>query len=559
MAFLKKSKHNTLFYGWPVLLVGTLITCAFTYYSYVSVVSENHLRLDYDSDEIVKQIEYKMNQYEELLLQTRGFFLSSHEVTRKEFAHYVENLSMKERHPEIQAIGFGVRVKSTEVPAYLDGLRKTIPSYNIWPETLNEEKYPIVYLEPFDEQNQRAIGYDSFSERNRREALSRAFKTGQTSISKKVYLVQDDIRLPHPGLILYHSFINSVPEYFFTAFRAETLFRTIFNGKELPLDVEIFAGTTPSTESLIYDHDGKFHPDDRNTLEKSIKLYGQDFLLKFRPSAATKNKSVYKAPVIVFVIGMVFAFLIFRIFGITKKSQTELSEALESRDEFISIASHELKTPLTAIKLHTQMVKRNASKIEDSDARRKLYADHIDHTEILSQRLERLVDDMLDISRIKTARLSVFKELVDMNNILDEAIQRLKDQFRVIPGAKPVVNYGINTTGIWDKHRIDQVITNLLTNAIKYGEGKAIEVTTSSTPTTVKISVKDHGIGIAPEFHDKIFDRFERAGINSRGISGLGLGLYITHQIIQLHGGTITVESKVGEGSTFIVELPKTS
>lgn len=559
MAFLKKPKHNTLFYGWPVLLVGTLITIAFTYYSYVNVVSENLLRLEYDSDEIVKQIEYKMNQYEELLLQTRGFFRSSDEVTRTEFARYVENLNMRQRHPEIQAIGFGIRVKTSEIPAHISEMRKTISSYNIWPDTLNEEKYPIVYLEPFDEINQKVLGYDSFSERNRRDAILRAFKTDKTAITSKVFLVQDDIRFPHPGLILYVPFIKTEPEYFYTAFRAETLFKTMFSGKELPLDVEIFSGTSPDVDSLIYNHDGKFHKIDSYTSIKTLQLYGQDFILKFQPTAISKNKSVYKAPVIVFVIGMTFAFLIFRIFGLTKKSQTELSEALESRDEFISIASHELKTPLTAIKLHTQMVKRNASKIEDLEARKKLYADHIDHTELLSQRLERLVDDMLDISRIKTGRLSIFKELVDMNKILDDVLLRLKDQFRVIPEAKPTVSYGMNTTGIWDKHRIDQVITNLLTNAIKYGEGKAIEVTTSATPTTVKISVKDHGIGIAPEFHDKIFDRFERAGINSKGISGLGLGLYITHQIVQIHGGTITVESKVGEGSTFIVELPKTS
>jgi signal transduction histidine kinase len=332
----------------------------------------------------------------------------------------------------------------------------------------------------------------------------------------------------------------------------------MFNGRDLPLDVEIFDGSIVNENTMIYDHDKIYRGHEKFSFEKIIKLYGKEFLVRFHPTHASKNKSVIKAPIIVFVIGISFSLLIFRIFGLTKKSQIELREALESREEFISIASHELKTPLTAIKLHTQMVKRNASKIEDPVARKKLYIDHIEHTEILSQRLERLVDDMLDISRIKTGRLSVFKELVDMNQIVNEVIIRLKDQFRVIPDATPIVNYGLNTTGIWDKHRIDQVVTNLLTNAIKYGEGKRIEVTTSSTPTTVKICVQDQGIGIAPEFHEKIFHRFERAGINSKGISGLGLGLYITQQIVFLHGGTIKVESRPGEGSTFIVELPKT-
>lgn len=540
-------------------MTGVLITIGFTYYSYVNVVNENLLRLNYDSEEIIKQIQFKMNQYEELLLQTRGFFLSSTEVTRGEFSHYVANLDMQKRHPEIQALGFGIRVKRKELPAHIKEMQKSFPTYSVWPETLNEETYPIVYLEPFNENNQKVLGYDTFSEKTRREAITRAFKTGDTTISGKIYLVQEDITIPHPGLILFVPFINSVPEYFYAAFRSKTLFSTMFEGRNLPLDVEIFDGKTVSQDNIIYDHDSIYRGQEKYSFEKILELYGREFLIRFHPTHSTKNKSVLKAPLIVFLIGITFSILIFRIFGLTKKSQIELKQALESRDEFISIASHELKTPLTAIKLHTQMVKRNAGKVIDPDAKKKLFTDHIEHTEVLSQRLERLVDDMLDISRIKTGRLTIFKELVDMNQIVNEVLIRLKDQFRVIPESTPVVNYGLNTTGIWDKHRIDQVVTNLLTNAIKYGDGKKIEITTTSTSTTVKICVQDHGIGIAPEFHEKIFQRFERAGINSKGISGLGLGLYITQQIVFLHGGTIKVASRPGEGSTFIVELPKTS
>ena len=559
MTIVKNPKHNTFFYGWPVLLVGSLITFAFTYYAYVNVVNENRIRYEYDSEDIIKLIEYRMNQYEEVLLQTRGFFLSSEEVTRTEFAKYVKNLEIERRHPEIQALGFGKRILKTEESVFLKKMQKDISDFSIWPRSYSEEFYPIIYIEPFDLTNQKALGYDSFSEEKRKAALTRSFQTGSPSLTGKIYLVQEDVRFPSPGLILYVPFMNKSTEYFYTAFRADTLFKSLFHHKDIPLSFEVFDGEVANNETLIYDQDNVLKINEAFSIEKDLYLYGKKFLIRFYPSSSAKLKSTYNAPCIVFIVGMIFSFLIFRLFGVTKKSQIELREALESRDEFISIASHELKTPITAIKLHTQLVKRNVPKFTDPEAVKKFHAEHIDHTEVLTRRLERLVDDMLDISRIKAGRLTVFKDLVDMNDIVSEVVARFKDQFKAIPGSTPDIHYGIHTSGIWDKHRIDQVVTNLLTNAIKYGEGKKIIITTVSTPTTVSVIVKDNGIGIAPEFHDKIFHRFERAGVNVRGISGLGLGLYITQQIVQMHSGVIKVESEPGKGSTFTLELPKTS
>lgn len=558
MEFLKR-KNNTFFYGWPVLLAGTLITVAVTYYSYITIINENLLRLKYDSDDIIKLVQYRMGQYEDLLLQTRGFFLSSDDVTRKEFSKFIKNLEVDQRHPEIQAIGYGKQISKPELNQFYQEMRKDIPSFEIWPETLNDEFFPIIYVEPFHQVNQKTLGYDPLTERKRRTALQRALLTGSTSITGKIFLVQDDVRHPRPGLILYVPFFNQIPEYFYVAFRADSLFKSLFSSHVLPVDVEVFDGDEATKDSLIYDHDDVLRWEEDKTFQRTLEIFGKKFLIKFHPTLATKNKTSFHAPLIVFIIGMLFSFIIFRLFGAAKKSQSELKKALESRDEFISIASHELKTPITAIKLHTQMVKRNSAKFRDPEELRKFHKDHIDHTEVLTRRLERLVDDMLDISRIKAGRLTVFKELVDINDIVKEVVLRLKDQFKAIPGSTPDINYGLQTSGVWDKHRIDQVVTNLLTNALKYGDGKKITVTTTSTPTTVSIIVKDNGIGIAPEFHDKIFKRFDRGGIGSKGITGLGLGLYITQKIVELHSGTIRVQSEPGKGSTFTVELPKAS
>jgi PAS domain S-box-containing protein len=239
-----------------------------------------------------------------------------------------------------------------------------------------------------------------------------------------------------------------------------------------------------------------------------------------------------------------------------KHSQSELEEAVRARDEFLSIASHELKTPLTSLKLQTQLQQRAVQRADAaaySPERVSKWASQIDKQ---IQRLTRLVDDMLDVSRIRTGRLTMERESFDLCELMREVVERLKDQFISNRYPVPQISGCSDTVGTWDRMRIEQVITNLLTNAIRYGNHQPISVRIASTFEQVRIEVQDRGIGIAPEARDRIFNRFERA-IDANEVSGLGLGLFITRQIVQAHHGKIWVESQLGKGSTFIVELPR--
>ena len=235
--------------------------------------------------------------------------------------------------------------------------------------------------------------------------------------------------------------------------------------------------------------------------------------------------------------------------------ERRLEEAIFMRDEFVSIASHELKTPLTSIHLHALLLQRECSKVEVSDCSQKRINKFIEMTLTQVDRISRLVDDMLDVARIRTGNLTLSKDIFNLSDALKETIYRHAPDFKAAGIDIPTVDFSGPSLGSWDRLRIEQVATNLLNNAIKYGEGKPIGIHLACDDKSAHFSVQDHGPGIPKESLDKIFDRFER-GNYSKKIAGLGLGLFISRQIVESHGGKIWVDSELGHGSTFHVELP---
>lgn len=242
-----------------------------------------------------------------------------------------------------------------------------------------------------------------------------------------------------------------------------------------------------------------------------------------------------------------------------KNEQTKIlfeasQEALRIRNEFISIASHELKTPLTSIKLQTQMTQIAAEKNETqaySAERMKKFVGQIDRQ---ADRLATLIEDMLDVSRISLGKLSLDLQPTSLNTLINEVLESMSELIKQ-SGSEIVCKLEAEVTAKIDRFRIEQVLINLLTNAIKYGEGKPITINLTKHDREVSFSVRDQGMGIAKENQERIFARFERA-VTAKNISGLGLGLYISQQIVQAHRGSIIVQSAPNEGACFIVNLP---
>ncbi|MBX9769357.1 MAG: HAMP domain-containing histidine kinase, partial [Bdellovibrionales bacterium] len=229
-----------------------------------------------------------------------------------------------------------------------------------------------------------------------------------------------------------------------------------------------------------------------------------------------------------------------------------MAENVRVRDEFISIASHELRTPITILKLQAEVIDRDLKKEGIGVATPERAREFIALLNRQIDRLTELVETMLDVSRISATGVSLKMESFDLASLIQECaglhqVPELGSLFKLQIPERFLIQ--------GDPRRLEQVIENVFTNAIKYGNGKFVNVGLFRDGSEVVLTIEDQGFGIEPESIDRIFDRFERA-IPARNISGLGLGLYIARQIVSAHGGTISVESQLGVGSKFTIRLP---
>ncbi|WP_426755740.1 ATP-binding protein [Myxococcus sp. Y35] len=233
-----------------------------------------------------------------------------------------------------------------------------------------------------------------------------------------------------------------------------------------------------------------------------------------------------------------------------REAEQALRDALHCRDEFLALASHELKTPLTALQLQLQSLPSAAAR-KDGDGRLMERLDKaIRHTE----RLATHIDGLLDISRLGDGQVPLMVEQLDLSRLIRDTVARAMTT-AAEADCRIHLTADASILGVWDPLRIQQVVGNLLVNAFKYGRGRPVEVRVDAEPDHARVTVRDYGIGIAPEHHERIFQRFERA-VPSTAFGGLGLGLWAARQVVAAHGGTLRVESEPGKGATFIVELP---
>lgn len=237
-----------------------------------------------------------------------------------------------------------------------------------------------------------------------------------------------------------------------------------------------------------------------------------------------------------------------------KSARTTAQEAVRVRDEFISVASHELRTPITSLSFQLDVLTRHAQLIKPLNDRSELDQFAIRARRQLAK-MERLVEELLDVSRMGVGKLLLMREAADLEAIVRDAVDSLSEDLRRAACGVEIRASGA-VTGDWDRRRIEQVVENLLRNALTYGAGKPIELVVQGDGRgRAQLAIRDHGIGIEKSLQERVFWRFERGG-SGKHYGGLGLGLFIAKQIVEAHQGTMRVESEPGQGATFWVDLP---
>jgi PAS domain S-box-containing protein len=232
---------------------------------------------------------------------------------------------------------------------------------------------------------------------------------------------------------------------------------------------------------------------------------------------------------------------------------TEARTAVQTRDNFLAIASHELRTPLSGLTMIlTSLVRTADTRLAQLGP--EVLKDRLLKADRQARQLARLVDRLLDVSRLSTRDVRLERDRTDLAEIGRDVLSRFEDTIAE-SGSEVTFEAQGPTVGFWDRSRIDQVVTNLVGNALKYGAGAPVTVTIGSGWTgQVRLTVRDEGPGIAPENHERIFSQYERAA--SDEYAGMGLGLWLVRRIVTAHGGTVTVDSVPGKGATFTVILP---
>lgn len=244
--------------------------------------------------------------------------------------------------------------------------------------------------------------------------------------------------------------------------------------------------------------------------------------------------------------------------SVAEVERKKIEKALGTRDDFISIASHELRTPITSLRLQLQLMQKMLLSTSPIELHSGTILQRLIRMATLSEqqveRLTQLIFGLLDVSRIQAGKLSLEPQQVNLSELLLEVVSRFNEQFAATR-IEVSLNIESEIVGYWDPVRVEQVINNLIVNAMKYGTGKPIEVSLTRSHDSARMAVRDYGIGIRKDQQKQIFKKYERVS-SSANITGLGLGLYIVRQIVKHHRGSISVHSSPGQGATFIVHLP---
>ncbi|RJS21714.1 histidine kinase [Corallococcus sp. H22C18031201] len=546
-------RHNAATFC--ALLVGLLVTTVATAYVHRAIMERRQRRFEDAVTEGTARIQQRMDTHQAALLGVRALFASSHQVEPGEFHQYVHSLELAERNPGLQGIG-----------------------YAPW----TEGRAPLLYMEPLGAAAPLPLGTDLMSEPTRREALERARDTGEPTASGPMppFLGDDDSGDAHFDLVVpfyvpptpttLEARRNTLRGFIYAPFHARELVQAL----RFPVPtagspaMDIHDGTAANAGPLIFQSSPRPPPPHTSRMERvvTVDISGRPWTLRFTAPSSYSGLGARSQQWVVLGSGLLLTLLLCLVTRAQARAQARaeaataeqrrLAQAAESavhlRDEFLGIAAHELRTPLTSLQLQLQLLQRQLGPGASLDTER--VARGVASCARQTARLSQLMDSLLDLSRITRGRMELQLESLDLGEVVRELTRRFEAEaqgtdVRLTVRASPGVR------GHWDRLRLEQVVTNLLSNALKYGHGAPVDVRVDSDGAHAWLEVEDRGIGIAPEDAPRIFERFERA-VSSRHYGGLGLGLFITRQLVEALGGHISVASTPGRGSTFTVTLP---
>lgn len=557
---------------------------------------EELVRFDYVASRIAVALENRVKIYENVLIATRNMFLTTPYVSRKVFRDFVAGFGLGTRYPGVQGVGFTRLIPDDEVTEHERELRQEgFKNYQIWPK-VNDGNFSIVFLEPFDWRNKRALGYNMYSEPIRHDAMMKARDTGKPALSRKVLLVQETEQDPQPGFLLYVPvYINGMPlntvddrrkalkGFVYSPFRAGDLFERISTEVkyESTVRARVYDGSKIDDNQLLFDsHPGNSM--DLETLQKTVlvDVAGHQWTLHLIPTDEfSKGAANRWAGPLVFFLGTIISFLILFVAIFAKKlnaqlrydlemkqkSEAELKAAHRAAEEanlaksrFLASMSHEIRTPLGVILGYSELA------LESFDIEQEL-RNYLLTIHRNGQQLVTLVGEILDLSKIEANKMDL--ELMDFpfKQTIEEIcfslqLRAAEKGISLVCGIDGPIPHVVKS----DITKFRQILVNLIGNAIKFTSSGEVRVSARmlsqpvpGEPMVLEVLVADTGIGISPKFIKRMFQPFvQEDSSTTRKYGGTGLGLVLSKQLAQMLGGDVRLEStELGKGSTFAFQF----
>ena len=550
--------------------VAAIVTLIVAYASYRAVSEEMQFGFERSAMQVRDLVRFRMQTYINALNQAKGFFVANrNRVSREAFHQYVQGIELFKHYPGIQGIGYVPRIAAKDLSAHEAQVRAAaVKSYRVRPRGTRADYFPIVYIEPLNWRNQRAFGYDMWTEGVRRAAMTHARDSGRAAASGPVTLVQETEADPQPGFLIYVPLYRGEPVpatgragllegFLFAPFRTHDLFSEIFKqtGGRRWAYTAVRVLDADGTPLYVREVDAGIHSKPLFRQTWALDIAGRPWRLEISEYRASDTLFAFLLPILILVFGLTLSFLLYRIARYTAERHRMQDELLRTRNlESIGVLAggiaHDFNNILTAIVGNISLARLH---LPPRDAAQEL----LDEAEKALWRARSLTQQLLTFAKGG----SPIKQTASLAEVLEEtatfalrgAAARL--QLRLAPDLWPAE---------FDRGQISQVINNLVLNANQaMPEGGTITVNAENRRIRegevaglvagdyVRIEVCDTGIGIAPENIERIFDPYF-----TTKEKGTGLGLATSYSIVKRHAGTIQVRSRLGHGTRFTVYLP---
>lgn len=559
-------------------------------------------RFDFKLAEAQVATQQRLLAYEQVLRGAVGLFAASEDVTRDAWATYVRTLEIEKNFLGIQGIGYAARVPRADLTAHRQKIRgEGLADYAIQPPGERAEYAPIVFMEPADWRNARALGFDMFTDPKLREPLKRAQDTGLPSVSGKVKLAQEVADAVQSGFVMClpvfrhgaaHATIEerrtALDGYVCSTFRMGDLMQGILGPEKLPdIRLQVFDGAAATAPSLMYDTLEGIRgspPTPSFSEDRAFDFDGHQWTLRFDSLPAFDAGIDTQKPRIMLsgglLVSILFAAVVWSLLlnrqraraladlnaGLEteiaertkletelKRAKTAAEAANQAKSDFLANVSHELRTPLTLILAPLEQLLA-------TDHLLPAWRTQLDRAQRNALRLMNRVNDILDFSKAEAGKFDLRPAPVD----LVKMVGGLADDAALVAKRKGcALTWHIDPalgTVFLDPGHFEKILLNLVSNAIKFtpAGGSVHLAVTPLAGERFELAVRDSGIGIAPDKLPLLFQRFSQVDNSAtRQYGGTGIGLALVKQLAELMGGEVGVDSEPGRGSCVFVRLPQ--